>query len=268
MHPRNFHAPGGRVTDESAYAEHERVRVDVELLGADSHAFVANVGVGVTAIRDRLDVSVNLAHAAIGVVSLESKFTIVDRYRGALGGRVGLTYVNPSAFYFLPPELREQLGGFNLVSAPIELWATIPAARWLGVNLGLGYRQAALWGEIDGDDLFLDSFLARRALVISPYLNFYIAGRVALIVGARLPALSQVASIIDTTVTVNPDLMVGLRSVEWVNRSFTGRARYELALETRFGASTHLRLAVNVGAFAPIGALLVTPSLSAYWRFR
>ncbi|PRQ05440.1 hypothetical protein ENSA5_02610 [Enhygromyxa salina] len=268
VHARDFRAADERMTPHSAYAEHARVRLDLELLGPEPYNFVLNTGVTVAAVPDRLDLSLNLAHAGIGALSFQSKFTLVDSRWFGLGGRVGLTYVNPRTFWFLPRDLREVLGSFNLMSVPVELWTSYPVARWVVFHLGLSYRHAALWGRYEGDELLADSNIAQRSFGFAPYLDLFIAERVAIILGARLPVFMQAVARNDVESELGPGLRVGVRSVEWVDLRFTDAFRAELGAETRFGANTHLRLSVNVGAFRPLGVLLVAPSLNLYWRFK
>lgn len=265
---RNFRDPSERITTSTAYAEHARVRVDADLLAADPHLFVINAGVTVAAIRKRLDFAVNLAHGALGVVNLQSKFTLVDSRWYALGGRVGIIYLNPRTLYVLPPELRRELGGFHLTSAPIELWHSFPINRWFAAHLGMSYRATGLWGDYRGDELLVDTSVAQRWFALLPYLDFYIASRVALRLGARLPAFAQVVEATDVQYQLEPGVIAGLRSVEWVRRPFARTVALELGAETRFGRNTHLLLGVNVWAFRPLERFPVTPWLSLYWRFQ
>lgn len=268
MYARNFADPGQRITPHTAYAEHARVRVDTDLLAADPHVFVVNLGLTVAAIRDRLDVSINLAHGVFGVVNLQSKFTILDSRWYALGGRVGLVYLNPRTLYVLPTELRRELGGFHLLSTPIELWHSFPIHRWFAAHLGMSYRATGIRGEYDGDELLVDTSLAQRWFALLPYLDVYLADRVALRLGARLPVVTWVVEASDVQYQVEPGLIAGLRSVEWIRRPFARTVAFELGAETRFGRNTHLLLGVNVWAFRPLDRFPVTPWLSLYWRFR
>lgn len=256
------------MTSNSAYAEHARVRVNTDLLATDTQRFVANVGVRVTAIRDHLDFSLNLAHGAIGVVSVQSKFTFFDSRWYAIGGRISFTYLNPRTFWMLPKPIRRQLGTFNIASTPIELWQSFPITGWFGFHLGMGYRNTVLWGVYQGDALLADANIAQRSFAFSPYVEFFAGRRVALIAGARLPVFAEFVEATDAAIQVDPALIVGVRSVEWVRRPLSRTFALEVAAETRFGRNTHVRLAVNVGGFRPVKALVVMPSLSLYWRFR
>ncbi len=268
VHARNFQDPRERITRHTAYAEQARVRLDTDLLAAEPQRFVANLGVTVAAVRGHLDFSANLAHGAVGVVNLQSKFTVLDTRWYGLGGRVGLTYLNPRSFYFLPRPLRRKLGRFNLASVPIELWQSFPINTWFGADLGMGYRATSLWGDYAGDELLVDASIAQRWFAFMPVLDFYVARRVALRVGARLPVFTQVVEASDVQVALDPGVRVGVRSVEWVRRPFVRTVLLEFGAETRFGANTHLRLGVNIWAFRPLRALAVAPTLSLYWRFR
>jgi hypothetical protein len=268
VHPRDFRSPAERITSHTAYAEHSRVRVDAELLAPDTQNFVANIGVRVAAIRDRLDFSVNLAHGAIGVVSVQSQFNVYDSRWYAIGGRVGVTYLNPRTFWMLPNGLRQELGSFNLASVPVELWQSFPITWWFGFHLGMSYRNSTIWGSFQGDALLADTNIAQRSFSLHPYLDVFVAQRLALSVGARLPAFTEILEATDAIVEVDEGLRVGLRSAEWVRRPFNRSCQVEFAAETRFGRNTYLRLAVNLWAFRPLPGLVVTPSLSLYWRFR
>ena len=268
VHVRDFRAPSERITPNTAYAEHSRVRVDADLLAADPHTFVLNLGLTVAAIRSRLDFAVNLAHGALGVVNLQSKFTIIDSRWYALGGRVGIIYANPRTFYVLPRALRRELGGFHLVSAPVELWHSFPINRWFAAHLGMSYRATGLRGEYSGDELFVDTSVAQRGFALIPYLDFFIARRVALRLGARLPIVTQVVEATELQRQLEPELIVGVRSVEWLRRPFARTVVLQLGAETRFGRHTHLLLGVNVWAFRPIAPTPIMPWLSFYWRFK
>lgn len=268
VHPRNFRAPNERMTPHTAYAEHARARVDVDLLGVDVQRLALNAGVTVAAVRSRLDFSLNLAHGAAGVASVQSKFTMVDTRWYGLGGRVGLTYLTPRTMWFLPKDLRLELGTFNMLSVPIELWSSFPIAYWFAFHLGLGYQRGALWGDFRGDEFLLTSDIVARSFYVEPNVQFFIAGRLALTFGARVAAWSQTVSAIDVELDITPDLRAGVRSVEWIDRALGDHTRFDIGAETRFGRNTHVRLAVNIGAFKPIVLLLVTPSLNFYWRFK
>ncbi len=267
VHPRDSRSPRERITPHTAYAETARVRLDVDLLASETQTFVVNLGLTVAPVRGRLDLSVNLAHAAAGIVSLQSKLTFLDSRWYALGGRVGFTYLNPRTFWFLPGDLRQELGGFHLVSAPLELWHSFPITSYLGLHLGMGYQATAVSGDYRGDELLVDASLAQRSLAFMPYVEVFIARRLALSFGGRLPVMTSVVEATDVQAEVEPGLIVGLRSVEWVRRRFEHTVRLELAAELRFGRNTHLRLAINVWAFRPLIPLAVTPALNLYWRF-
>jgi hypothetical protein len=268
VHERDFRAPGERITPHTAYAEHARVRVDTDLLAADPHQFVVNLGLTVAAIRERLDFSINLAHALLGIVNLQSKFTLIDSRFYALGGRVGLVYANPRTFYVLPSELRRELGDIHMLSAPLELWHSFPVCSWFAAHLGMSYRASGLWGQYRGDELFVDTSLAQRWFAFLPYLDFFVARRVALRLGARLPVFTQVIEASDVRQQIEPGVIAGVRSVEWLRRPFARTVMLEFGVETRFGRNTHLLLGVNVWAFRPIVHFPVMPWLSMYWRFR
>jgi hypothetical protein len=268
VYARNFQSPSERINPHTAYAEHRRARVDADLLSADGQQFVANVGLRVAAVRSRLDFGINLAHGAIGVVSTDSKFTVVDRRWFGLGGRVGLTYVNPKSIWVLPPALRDALGSFNLLSVPVELWTSFPLAHWFAFHLGLSYQNISMWGSFRADALLADATIAERSFAVTPHVNFFVARRIALVGAIRLPVSSQILSEIDTEVELADDLRAGIRSVEWTNQNFGNRLRFNVGAETRFGRNTHLRLMLNFGAFRPLDILVVSPSLSLYWRFR
>ncbi len=267
VHARDFHSVEERITPKSAYAEAARVRVDAGLLEPEIQRFAVNLGLTAAAIPGRLDFSINLAHAMIGVASVGSKFNIYEGRHYALGGRVGLTYLNPRTFWFLPRDLRRKLGAVHLATVPLELWNSVPVTRWFGLHLGLGYRAAAIWGRYDDDALLVDANLAQRSFAFEPVLDFFVAERVALRLAARLPVYAQLAEQVAAEVALEPGLIVGVRSVEWIPRRFADTVQLELSAETRFGANTHLRLGLSVWAFRPLRTLTVTPSLGLYWRF-
>jgi hypothetical protein len=98
---------------------------------------------------------------------------------------VGLTYLNPRTLYVLPADLCRELGGFHLLSIPIELWHSFPICRWFAAHLGMSYRASGLWGEYRGDELLVDTSLAQRWFALVPSLDFYIASRVALRLAGR-----------------------------------------------------------------------------------
>lgn len=267
MSTRDFRAPSERITPNTAYAEHARVRLDTGLLAADPHMFLFNLGLTVAAIRGRLDFSANLGHGALGIVNLQSKFTIVDTRWYGLGGRVGFVYANPRTFYVLPSELRHKLGGFHLISAPIELWHSFPINDWFAAHLGMSYRVTGIAGSYSGDELLVETSVAQRWFALHPQLDFFIARRVALRIGARLPISTWVVEATDARDQLEPGVIVGVRSVEWMRRPFARTVVLQAGAETRFGRNTHLLLGVNVWAFRPLDRFPVTPWLSLYWRF-
>jgi hypothetical protein len=268
IHARDFGAPAERITDQSAYAEHKRVRVEAGLIGRNVETLGAEAALGVTAVRDHLDFRINFAHGAFGIVNAQSKFNILDTRWYGLGGRLGFLYVNPRTFWFLPSDLRKELGVINIASVPFEIWNSFPFVKWFHANIGLQYRYAAVWGNYTGDDIAASAQVASRSFSVLPYFNFYAGQRVALIVGARVPLFSQAVSEVDGETEVSPGVVAGVRSVEWTPAGYNRNARYELAGETRFSKNTHMRLSVVIGAFQPVEQLFVMPALSFYWRFK
>ncbi|GEM_PF-5515923 len=268
VHPRDFRSPVERVTEHSAYTEHARVRLSTDLLASEPQQLIANLGLTATPVRSRLSFSLNLAHATFGILSVRSKFTFYESRWYAIGGLVGFSYLNPQTLWVLPKTLRQELGTFNLASAPIELWQSFPINHWFGLHLGMSYRSAALWGSYNGDALIADTNMAQRAFSFHPYFDFFVAQRIALRFGARLPAFAQFVEATEATAEVEPGLIVGFRSVEWVRRPLSQTMQFDVSAETRFGRNTHLRLTMNIWAFRPLDKLAVTPSLSLYWRFQ
>lgn len=268
VHARDFRSPSGRITRATAYTDHARVRVDVDALDLTPHRLVFNAGISATAIRSRLSFSLNAAHAAVGALSVGSKFTLVDRRWYALGGSAELLYLNPRSLWVLRPALREELGRLHVVSLPVQLWNSFPVLHWLQLHLGVGYQHATVLGGIAGGQLVADADLAQRSLDLMPHLHFVVGQRVALLAGARLPMFRQVVSAVNAEVETQPGVRVGLRSVEWIRLAPVSSWTLEFAAQTRFGATTHLRAGINVSAFRPLQLLVVSPSLSLFWRFR
>jgi hypothetical protein len=175
--------------------------------------------------------------------------------------------LNPRTLYVLPPTLRRELGGFQLLSVPIELWHSFPINEWFAAHLGMSYRGSGVWGDYRGDELLVETSLAQRSFSLVPYLDFFIVDRVAVRLGARLPLVTQIVAAGDVRYEIEPGVIVGVRSVEWIRRSFIRTASLDLGVETRFGRNTHLLLGASFWAFRPLPSFPITPWLSLYWRF-
>lgn len=267
VHQRDFVDPAERITHRTAYTLRAReVRVDAGLIGEGIPDLGATIGVHGAPTR-WLELGLNAAHAALGILSVDAKANIVDHDIAGLGFSAALVYTNPSALYVLPDSLQEDLGNFNLVLAPLRLTASFPVARWVALHATVGYIHAEISGRYDENSVFVDGGLGSRDLFFEPQATFYAGRRVALYARAHLSALAFAYVVTRSTIGIEPGLEAGVVAVEWQRAPFTGTDLYTGGMEIRFGRNTHMMLSATFGRLQPLRRPSVLPSLGFYWRF-
>lgn len=264
---RSYADPRQRITDGTAYALTNReVRIDTGVVGTELADVGANIDVAAGFGRGG-EVSTNLAHLGLGLVNASAKYTVLDRPWFGLGVEGSFLWTRPSLIWLLPDDIAEPLSGIDLFIVPLKVTTSFPVARWTSLHLGLGYTHAEIAGELRGESAFFDAGVGTRSVQLDPMVHFYLGRRAALIAGANVPVFMMAAERLETDVELEPGVVLGARSAEWVRIPTDQATRGRVGVELRFGRRTHLQVFVARGvlASANIGPP-VLPSLNLYWR--
>lgn len=264
---RDFADPRQRVTDGTAYGlTHREVRIDAGVVGTEIADVGANLDVAATIVPD-VQVSTNLAHMSLGLINAGVKYTALDRPWLGLGFEGGFLWTRPSLIWLLPDDIADPLSDIDLLIVPIKATASVPATRWTSLHLGLAYTHAEISGELRGDSDFFDAGVGARVLQFDPTFHFYLDGRAALIFGGNLPLTMTVAERVESEVEIQPGVVLGVQSAEWVRVPVRDAMRGWVGVDVRFGRRTHVQLFVARSVVSTAGlGLPVLPSLNLYWR--
>lgn len=265
---RDFHDPSGRMLDSTAYTIRPReVRVEAGAVGVDLRHFGANVDVSV-GFAKRAEVSMNVAHVAMGAVNLRGKYTLVDQRHFALGVSGGIWWAEPELMWVLEKDTRDALRNIDILSVPLALHWTMPTTEWMDINVTTGYQHATIIGEADAQPVLFEGTFGLRTFSVEPALLFYVRRRVAIVVAARLPIVARQRSDFVITQDVLDGIQGGIRSGDWESVAFNTVATYYGGVETQWGR-THLQLFLSHSQFTRYvtkGNIPVLPGFNLYWR--
>jgi hypothetical protein len=166
---------------------------DVGALGIGSGDSLAKLGAAY-GFGAGVAVGLNLAHASFGMFNVEGRWHFIDTRHFDLGVRLGFTYGHGEWFWVLGDVARRLLSNIDVVAVPIELTASAPVARFLQLDLGVGYRYAELFGSLGNEDkfFFIESEIGLRQFGIRPGTRWFFWDNTALEIHVLLPAYSAI----------------------------------------------------------------------------
>lgn len=166
---------------------------DFGALGIGGGDSLAKLGVGY-GFGAGLALELNLAHASFGLFNVTGRWHFIDTRYFDLGLRVGATYGHGEWFWVLGDFARKLLSNVDVISFPVELTASMPVARFLQLDLGVGYRYAEMFGSLGNEDQFfyVESQLGLRQFGVRPGTRWFFWDNTAIEVHALLPAYSAV----------------------------------------------------------------------------
>jgi hypothetical protein len=165
--------------------------IDVGALGIGSGDSLAKLGFAY-GFGAGVEAGLNLAHASFGLFNVEGRWHFIDTRFFDLGFRVSATYGHGEWFWVLGDVARKLLSNVDVIAFPVELTASMPVARFLQFDLGIGYRYAELFGTFGDENKFfyVESQLGLRQFGVRPGTRFFFLDNTALEVHALLPAYS------------------------------------------------------------------------------
>ena len=166
---------------------------DVGALGIGGGDSLAKLGVAY-GFGAGVELGVNLAHASFGLFNATGRWHFVDTRYFDLGLRVGATYGHGEWFWVLGEVARRIVSDMDVIAFPVELTASAPVARFLQLDLGVGYRYAELFGTLGNEDSFFyrESQIGLRQFGVRPGTRWFFFDNTALEVHALLPVYSTV----------------------------------------------------------------------------
>lgn len=266
-HERNLTTPGQRIVDDTAYTlqKHE-LRVDFGLGGVETDDLGAEVSVhgGVT---DRLELSTNAVHWALGVVNARGELAAVEHEQGALSFELGVAWTRPEMIWVIPPRYRRELRHVDMLIVPARVngsWLVHPR---VGLHLGVGYIHADVEGKGEYEEVFADGRLGTRDLFFEPQITADLGKGVALILRAHLSAWAASYQAIEAEYEVRPGVVAGGTLHGWRQVPLYSTHRVQTGVDWRAGDHLYLRLLATGGDFFPDQPFIVVPTLELYWRF-
>lgn len=252
--PRDLADPYDRPVTNTAYTV-RGAQFEVSVGGSQTPDLAARIGATV-GLGDRFQIDVNAGHLALGVVNVGARWTLVERgpWALALDGRVLGT--RPGLMWYLPADLREDLGDLGLVTLPVGVYASRRFGRRVVVSLGAGYEHSAVGGAFDSDLLVFDGSIGARRLWVRPAVHLAL-GRFVVEGTVFVPYAVWGVTALDATIEVQPGVLAGATSYEWAPLPAAFGTAWQINGELRF---SRFRLRAGVTG-SPVASELGVPLL-------
>ena len=239
---RDFRDPTQRITRHTAYTlQRGQMRVGLGLFGQEPDNLGGQVEFAV-GYADWGHLSVNLLHAAFGVVNLAGEFNMIDWKHFALGASLGVTWLKPQFLWFLPEQAREDFGGFSALSVPAKLETSYPVNDWLHFDLGLGYIWAGIFGEVGQQSSVFGGGLGTRQFYARPAVHFHVRHKVDLYVKSKWLLHGQHYASIYSEVEMHEGVVASVETVDWRRMAFLDGSNLSLGIEWKFKKHFYMNL--------------------------
>ena len=193
--PPHLGSPEEASTRNSAYSLPPSTwGIEVGALGIGGGDSLAKLGVAY-GFGAGVELGLNLAHASFGIFNLTGRWHFVDTRHFDLGLRVSGTYGHGEWFWVLGDVARKLVSNLDVIAIPVELTASAPVARFLQLDLGVGYRYAELFGTLGNEDnrfFYVESAIGLRQFGFRPGTRLFFWDNTALEIHALLPAYSAI----------------------------------------------------------------------------
>lgn len=212
---RNYAGDEGRLTQGTAYVlPDDKFEVAVGLVGLDLPDFGAELSLRY-GIEDLLELQLNVAHVAMGVLSVGVDTNLVDTRYFALGLDLSVVYIQPRRVWALPADLQEPVRDTHILVVPVQLVSSFPITHWFSAHVGLGYTHGEIFGRLRLDSDLIDAGVGLRSVAADLSAHFYFAEGLALILGVDSPLAAWGRENVELTIDLEPGVRAGVRSVEW-----------------------------------------------------
>lgn len=267
---RNFTDPVQRVTRHTAYTlQKGEVRTGIGLFGQDQDNLGLDIELAV-GYANWGHVSVNLAHAALGIVNLNNEFNIVDKEKFGLGVSLGFVWVKPTFIWFLPQEAKDEFGDLSVMSIPFEIETSYPIKKWLQLDFNLGFMWAGLFGEFGDKTALFGGGFGTRQIYVRTGIQFHLKEKVNLYVNSKLLVYGTLYGSAHAQFVVQEGLIVEAETVGWNQLDFMDGSNLSMGLEWKFREHFYMNLWLMYnGPFTryATGGDNGLAGLEAKWRF-
>ncbi len=262
-----YTSPEGRITDFSAYTLRPgEVRTGLGFVGRT----IDDVGLSIpleVGLPYGGQVSTNIGHDVAPLINADLEWNFLDRKHFGLGARVGIKWTNPTLFYWLDEESREDFGDIDTIFVPVSINTSYPITSWFDAHLDVGYLHSAVYGTAETSGVSGSGAFSSREVFLHPKVAFYIVEKVAILLGAYVPVYAKALVKATSESEVKDGTVVGAEVSAYEKIDVKGLFTVYAATEMRWGP-THLRLGVVYGMrFLNQRLSYVLPNLDLYWRF-
>ncbi len=230
--PRDLRSPWDRPVTNTAYTV-RGVQAEVSVGGSQTPDLGARVGI-TAGLGPRAQVDVNVGHLALGVANGGVRGTLVEQGSWALALDARVLTTSPRLMWYLPSELRNDLGGIGLLTLPVGLYSSQRFGRHLVASLGVGYEHSAVGGSFSNEALVFDGSIGARRLWARPSVHLAI-GRLVLEGTLFVPYAVWGVTALDATADLQPGVRAGATSYEWARLPAGLGNTWQLVGELRWG---------------------------------
>jgi hypothetical protein len=266
---RNFQNQRTRVLEKTAYTlARSQAEVGVSALSVNNAELGAYLG-GAYGVSNRVMGRINLMHTANGLIGTTWKWNFYQTEKMALAASAGISFLHGSWIWAVPDRIQKTIGDVNAISLPFEILSSFPVAKWLQLNLGLGYSLGRVIGPITftDSDASVNAGIGVNNLHIDPALHFYIAEYVAILATAEISVWATSPRSVVAEGSVADGVRVGVQSGITKYLPPGRLSRGALSAEVRLGSSTYVRAGVATGGLTnELTGIVVMPFLGLYWR--
>jgi len=224
---------------------------DVGALGVGGGDAFAALGVAY-GIGAGLQVTMNVAHASVGLLNLSAGWHFIDTRHFDLGVRAGFWYGHGEWLWIVRGLGKNLISKLDVISAPFALSASAPLTRFLELELQAQYTYADLFGSAtDEESYFVDAELGVRQFFAQPGVRLFVSDSTAVELFAKLPIYTAVP----------------LERLEDKTNPFSDAWMLEAGIRSRFSRGFYGTIRLHYGAItnALYGARL-NPSFNLEFR--
>lgn len=264
---RDFYNRRTRILENTAYTlAAKQAEFGVSVGGTRASELGAYVGAQY-GVSDQVTGRINLLHASTGLIGTDWKWNFFESQHVALAAAAGITWLHTAWIWALPGSIRDKIGDVDAIAVPLDLISSYPIAKWLQLNLGVGYRMGRVVGPMQFSDASIDAGIGLNNLHVDPAVHFFIAERIALVASGEISVWASSPRAINAEATVAEGVRVGVQSADNVYLPPDRLSRGSLAIEMRFSECAYLRAGVTRGAFSKdVANIPLLPFVGFFWR--